>query len=253
MTILQSEALIESKSLRSEALRKSSLVDLESVLTAAKVHSLFQALWKGEGWATTKQLADYYEIEEDAVWQAVKRHKDEFTTAGYITPKRSEIPSDILFEFTDKLSVFSEGRLPALFNPRAAVLLGMLLRDSAIAKGVRAALLQIAENYPTLSLEINHLREENQQLRSAIAALHELYKSQQQQIQSLRPLNSNTSPPGWDAGTWNSLPPQDKRYFRSLYRRRRFQPSNQEDEPLALPVTTTEETKQQQRDEVSRL
>ncbi|MUH00622.1 hypothetical protein F7734_53485 [Scytonema sp. UIC 10036] len=116
---LQSEALCESKSLRTEALSKFSPVDIESVLTAAKVHSLFQALWKSEGWATTSQIAEYYEVTEEAVRQVITRHSDEFENAGYATPKRSELS---LRENSDILSLNSEGRLPALFNPRAAVL-----------------------------------------------------------------------------------------------------------------------------------
>jgi hypothetical protein len=165
MTILQSEALCESKSLRTEALSQFSLVDLESVLTAAKVHSLFQAFWKNEGWATTAQISQYYEVSEEVVRQAVTAHRDEFVDAGYSTPKWSELKQG---ENSETFSFFKGRKLPALFNPRAAVLLGMLLRDSVIAKAVRAALLQITENYFALSLEIKRLKEENQHLREVI-------------------------------------------------------------------------------------
>ncbi|MBD2770679.1 hypothetical protein [Iningainema tapete] len=165
MSILQSESLIESKSLRTETLRKASPVDLESVLMAAKVHGLFQALWKGEGWATTAQVAEYYEVANDLVRLAVSRHRDEFKNAGYATPKRSELSP----EENSIISILCDGRkLPALFNPRAAVLLGMLLRDSKIAKAVRAALLKIAENHSILVLEVERLRDENQRLRDLL-------------------------------------------------------------------------------------
>ncbi|BCL39946.1 hypothetical protein NSMS1_63930 (plasmid) [Nostoc sp. MS1] len=53
---------------------------------------------------------------------------------------------------------------------------------------------------------------------------------------------------------WNQLPPQDKRHFRFLYRRRGFRPSQQgQTERLALPSVTVEQLKEQQRDEVAQL
>lgn len=54
----------------------------------------------------------------------------------------------------------------------------------------------------------------------------------------------------WNQEVWQQLPPQDKRHFRFLYRRRRFRPSNQGiDEPKALPIST-EEMRHKQHSEV---
>ncbi|MBD2615664.1 DNA-damage-inducible protein [Nostoc punctiforme FACHB-252] len=74
----------------------------------------------------------------------------------------------------------------------------------------------------------------------------------QAQIQTLLPPSSDFIPPGWDEDVWRSLPPQDKRHFRFLFRRRNFRPSTK-DKPLALPSATTELWKQKQRDELQRL
>lgn len=271
MSIVQAEVLIESKSLRTETLRKASPTDLESVLAAAKVHALFQALWKSEGWATTAQIAEYYEVTDDLVRLVVSRHRDEFENAGYATPKRSELSA----EENSIISILSESRkLPALFNPRSAVLLGMLLRDSAIAAGVRTALLNIAESYATLVAKVEELQSELaiatdriERLENSVLTLENLYTSVQQQIQPLLPISSTVAASGWKPETWDSLPSQDKRHYRFLYRRRRFIPSDQGLEPAqsslprsfcpadfapkALPVVSVETMKQRQRDEVA--
>ncbi|RCJ17963.1 hypothetical protein A6770_33430 [Nostoc minutum NIES-26] len=85
-------------------------------------------------------------------------------------------------------------------------------------------------------------------LETALEAIAQL----QAQIQTLLPPSSDFIPPGWDAEVWRSLPPQDKRHFRFLFRRRNFRPSTK-NESLALPTVTTEQMKQKQRDEVARL
>jgi DNA-damage-inducible protein D len=46
----------------------------------------------------------------------------------------------------------------------------------------------------------------------------------QSQIQNLLPIPSDFIPPGWDADVWETLPPQDKRHFRFIYKKRGFRP-----------------------------
>lgn len=56
-------------------------------------------------------------------------------------------------------------------------------------------------------------------------------------------------PPGWDAKLWEELPPQDKRHFRFLYRRRGFKPSYKA--LYSVPrETLTQQVKQQQHSEL---
>ncbi|BAT56824.1 KilA-like protein (plasmid) [Nostoc sp. NIES-3756] len=87
-------------------------------------------------------------------------------------------------------------------------------------------------------------------LETAIEAIAQL----QAQVQSLLPPSSDFIPPGWDVEVWNQLPPQDKRHFRFLSRRRGFRPSQQgQTEPLALPSVTVEQLKEQQRAEIAQL
>ncbi len=92
------------------------------------------------------------------------------------------------------------------------------------------------------------VRELESKLETALEAIAQL----QAQVQTLLPPSADFMPPGWDAETWNQLPPQDKRHFRFLFRRRNFRPSTK-NETLALPAVTTEQMKQRQRDEVAQL
>ncbi|BCL39987.1 hypothetical protein [Nostoc sp. MS1] len=98
------------------------------------------------------------------------------------------------------------------------------------------------------------LSAEQMALLAAIPAMQEAIAQLQAQVQTLLPPSSDFIPPGWDAEVWNKLPPQDKRHFRFLYRRRNFRPSQQgQTEPLALPSVTVEQLKEQQRAEVAQL
>ncbi|HEY9798725.1 MAG TPA: BRO family protein [Leptolyngbyaceae cyanobacterium] len=101
-----------------------------------------------------------------------------------------------------------------------------------------------------LSQLLEKIEQQNQVIQEQGQAIAQL----QAQVQTLLPPSSDFIPPGWDAEVWRSLPPQDQRHFRFLYRRRRFRPSQQgQAEPVALPAISTEQMKQNQRDEVAQL
>jgi phage anti-repressor protein len=92
------------------------------------------------------------------------------------------------------------------------------------------------------------------QLQQQIQDLQQNFAQLQAQIQTLLPPSADFIPPGWDAEVWRNLPPQDKRHFRFLFRRRGFRPSQQsQTEPLALLSVTVEQLKEQQRAEVAQL
>jgi len=75
----------------------------------------------------------------------------------------------------------------------------------------------------------------------------------QSQIQKLLPPSPDFTPPGWNPEVWESLPPQDKHHFRFLYYERGFIPSDQGIDPLEVPLFTTEQIKEQQRDELQQV
>jgi DNA-damage-inducible protein D len=104
------------------------------------------------------------------------------------------------------------------------------------------------QNSELLAQLLEKLEQQNQVIQEQGQAIAQL----QAQIQTLLPPTSDFVPPGWDAEVWRLLPPQDKRHFRFLFRRRNFRPSTK-DEPLSLPAVTTEQITQKHRDEVKQL
>lgn len=83
MTILSDSVLIESKSARDNHLERVSHDNAQDTLN--KLKSLYFALWKGEGIATTEQLADFYEVPVGTIRPLLKPHKDEFESDGVKT------------------------------------------------------------------------------------------------------------------------------------------------------------------------
>ncbi|BAZ18729.1 DNA-damage-inducible protein (plasmid) [Calothrix sp. NIES-4071] len=96
------------------------------------------------------------------------------------------------------------------------------------------------------------LTQQQLDLIELIPKLQETINQLQTQIQNLLPpTKNNTMPPGWDIEVWNSQPPQDKRHFRFLYRRRRFRPSDQgTTEPVVEKIITSEEIKARANQEI---
>jgi hypothetical protein len=85
-------------------------------------------------------------------------------------------------------------------------------------------------------------------LLNSIPAMQETIAQLQSQVQNFLPPSNNFIPPGWDADIWDKLPPQDKRHFRFLFRRRHFQPSNQTNAESVVAIT--EQAKQKQKQEL---
>ncbi len=176
ITIVSESVLIESKSARDNQLESVSLQRAQEILN--KVKALFFAVWKGEGITTTEQLAGFYEIEPNSIRQVLKRHLDEFELDGL-----KSLRGKNLKDVRDILSLTSTVPNLTIWTPRAAMRLGMLLRDSAIAKAVRTSLLDAIETViPAqaqeierlkLELEIAHAREAAARSESAAAQSQE--------------------------------------------------------------------------------
>ncbi|MEC2943474.1 hypothetical protein P9Z76_15430 [Bacillus cereus] len=104
--------------------------------------------------ATTQQVADFYEVPKQAILSLVHDNRKEVEGDGYKTLKGKELVNS-LEEYTTILKrkghyLLESGVTVAYGNngifPRRAILrVGMLLRDSEIAKEVRTQLLNIEE------------------------------------------------------------------------------------------------------------
>jgi hypothetical protein len=131
--------LVESRSARTSQL--SDLSNERALETLNKAKALVMALWQGTGVATNKQLAEYYEISEEAVQQVYYRHKEECAQNG-----AKVLKGNTLREVVDKLSTRHNGVSSlTIWTPRAALGLGMLLQNSPVARKVRSVILDIVE------------------------------------------------------------------------------------------------------------
>lgn len=127
--------IIDSKAERARLVQRTDVLD--------KVKAL--ATLPGHGVATTAQVADFYEVPLSTVRDLVKAHRGEFSDSGYRV-----VSGDEMREMKEGLSrdfrlKVDWRRSVALWDRRAVLLLGMLLRDSEVAKEVRRYLLNVEE------------------------------------------------------------------------------------------------------------
>ena len=134
---LSGEVFIESRFARDLQIAEIPGAQAQEMLNRAK--ALMFAVWKGEGIATSEQVADFYEVTTDVVRDNVRRHRDEFEVDGLKT-----IKGKALTEVREIISLTSQAVNVTLWTPRAALRLGMLLRDSEVAKQLRSLLVEMA-------------------------------------------------------------------------------------------------------------
>lgn len=104
--------------------------------------------------ATVGVVADYYEVDPDAIKRCYQRHRSEIDADGakVWTPKTLSEHDVPLAKIGQKYCCLIDGeyvpfpnRGTTLFSKRAILRIGMLLQDSHIAKEVRTQLLNVAE------------------------------------------------------------------------------------------------------------
>lgn len=114
---------------------------------------------------TVKQVADYFEVNVDAVKRQYQRNQDEFDSDGTCIKSPSDLKSlsgtksstlkmaqrrgflEITLDDNTTIAIPNCG--VKCFPKRAVLRMGMLLRDSRIAKGIRTQLLNVFENTTT--------------------------------------------------------------------------------------------------------
>lgn len=119
-----------------------------------RVKNLF--LIPGTEFATMKQVAEFYEVEVKAIERVYDRHKDELVSDGVSLKgyKNFSNQHDVglktergkaTYTYSDGTEIVIPTRGIRVFPRRAILRIGMLLRDSAVAKEVRTQLLNIEE------------------------------------------------------------------------------------------------------------
>ncbi len=168
--------LLESQSARNEVINN---VDTEKAIKCLhKAKALVMSVYQGTGAATTKEMAEYYEVPIDAVESALRRDKLELKSDGLRVLTGRELKKYLSASLAE-----SQSKAPSsltIWTPRAALRLGMLLRDSPIAKAVRTEMLDIAESKPvhdlqtlleasaTIIAEHERILDENDQLKKEL-------------------------------------------------------------------------------------
>lgn len=109
--------------------------------------------------ATTEQVANFYEVDKTVIYATIHDNKDELISDGYAVLKRNDFLGTYSKQVPKITSLrgafevqFSNGEVRkfphngiGLFPRRAILRVGMLLRDSKVAKEVRTQLLNIEE------------------------------------------------------------------------------------------------------------
>lgn len=129
-------------------------------------------------WATQKQVAEYYEVGEKAIETIYSRHRDELESDGVSLKSYKEFLNiqneglEISYVVGKTIFTFANGNeLPVpnrglkVFPRRAILRVGMLLRDSEVAKEVRTQLLNIEEKTST-ETKIEDIEEEQKLMLS---------------------------------------------------------------------------------------
>lgn len=116
---------------------------------------------------TVKQVADYYEVGEEAIRTLYFRNKEELESNGAMTLTGTELQ-----KLKTKLqnAILSKNiKALTVFTRRAVLNVGMLLRDSEVAKRVRTYLLDVEEHAP-IEVKTKELDEETTLLVNVIKA-----------------------------------------------------------------------------------
>ena len=170
--------LLESVSARNEKL--SALTQDSALDYLNKAKSLVMAMWQGTGIATTEQMADYYDVPVETVKTVLLRNREEFESDGVREIKGKDLKA-LQSQGSDNLNLPEKTTRLNVWTPRAALRLGMLLRDSAIAKQVRTLLLDVAMQVPKQNDRLRELELVNENMRleiqrmdrmSSMTALH---------------------------------------------------------------------------------
>lgn len=155
------EEIVDSKELREQYISRTEVLD--------KVKKLF--LIPQMEMMTIHQVAEFYGVELKAIDKCVARNSDEVCADGMILkkprdfckiwketkcrfPEVSKTANSTTYQIADNVTIVIPNRGVRCFSKRAVLRIGMLLRDSEIAKEVRTQLLNVVEKVEKVAPEI---------------------------------------------------------------------------------------------------
>ncbi|GHJ29879.1 hypothetical protein [Streptomyces hygroscopicus] len=130
-------ALLESRTLRDSVIERTDVLDKVKILTMLPdgLH------------ITTRMVAEYFEVGEEAVKSLAKRHREEFHSNGMHILRGADLHAFHRSTMDLWERSYPQAITQLTLYPRRAVLnVAMLLRDSDIAKRVRTYLLDVEES-----------------------------------------------------------------------------------------------------------
>ena len=163
-------SLLNNRQLRDKCVERYEVLD--------KVKKLL--LLPGTELATVKQIAEFYEVGEEAIVAIYSRHSDELESDGVKVVKYKELSNlqyeslktskgKVTFVFKDGNILDFSTRGQKLFPRRAILRVGMLLRDSNVAKEIRTQLLNIEEK-ATPEIKTQDIKEEEKLMLDVVKA-----------------------------------------------------------------------------------
>lgn len=156
---MNQEKLLEQKELRESVINRLEVLDSVGEIL----------LLPNTEYATTEMVANYYKVDIEAVQKVIQRNRDELKEDGYKVFKGKE-----LMDIKSKSQLKTRAGSLSLFTKRSILRVGMLLRDSEIAKEIRTKLLDITHDSEKgngdMNTIINEIDEEKQlQMQLGIA------------------------------------------------------------------------------------
>ena len=155
------EEMIDNKNLREQYISRTEVLD--------KVKKLF--LIPKLEMMTIHQVAEFYEVDTTVINKCILRNSDEVYADGVMLkkprdfckiwkgtkcpfPEVSKTPNSITYQIAENVTIVIPNRGIRCFSKRAVLRIGMLLRDSEVAKEVRTQLLNVVEKVEKTKPEI---------------------------------------------------------------------------------------------------
>ncbi|WP_341528485.1 hypothetical protein WKK05_03835 [Nostoc sp. UHCC 0302] len=141
---LNQSVLLESRTLRTSALTNFESDKALSILSKAK--AIIFAVWGGSGWATTAQIAEYFEVTESAVKELYRVNHPEFRTEETKT-----LTGKDLRDARQTLCLPSKTSQVRVFSALGTLRIAMLLQQSEVAAQVRTIILDLVAAVPSIT------------------------------------------------------------------------------------------------------
>ena len=155
------EEIVDNKELREQYILRTEVLD--------KVKKLF--LIPQMEMMTIHQVAEFYEVDTTVINKCILRNSDEVYADGVILkkprdfckiwkgtkcpfPEVSKTANNTTYQIADNVTIVIPNRGVRCFSKRAVLRIGMLLRDSKVAKEVRTQLLNVVEKVEETKPEI---------------------------------------------------------------------------------------------------